>query len=446
MTPTPPRPLWAGRTPRPASASSSWRSTCAPPSRRSRRSSTELERDITLTPGGHRPARHAAAALLRGVRHPDAADREAVRPRADAHRRRSSRSSVGLFGSGPRGPTPSGWSRRATLTFAAIGVGNVLLPPLVKRYFPDRVGLHHRRSTSRRCRCSTFVPPLVAVPVAEAAGWRVSLGEWAIVAALALVPWIALRRCIRAGAGARGAARGGGVAACSGYAVRSPLAWALAVVFTISGFNAYAMFAWLPPILHDIAGHVSPAEAGALLSLFAAMGLPAGLVVPGHRGALRPRATARRRRDRRRSRSATSDCCSCRRPRPGSGWRSPAPGRSCSRSRSCSSTCARRTHSGAVALSGFVQSVGYLIVAVGPLAVGLLHESTGGWSLAADLPRELDRARGDRRLDRRASQLLRGRARRAELAARRAHDRTAVAAVPARRRWRATSVESRMLI
>ena len=40
-----------------------------------------------------------------------------------------------------------------------------------------------------------------------------------------------------------------------------------------------------------------------------------------------------------------------------------------------------RTHSGAVALSGFVQSVGYLIVAIGPLAVGLLHDATGGWTV-----------------------------------------------------------------
>ena len=39
-----------------------------------------------------------------------------------------------------------------------------------------------------------------------------------------------------------------------------------------------------------------------------------------------------------------------------------------------------RTHTGAVALSGFVQSVGYLVVALGPLVVGLLHDATGGWT------------------------------------------------------------------
>ena len=37
--------------------------------------------------------------------------------------------------------SPLGLVAASTLTFAAIGVANVLLPPLVKRYFPDRVGL-----------------------------------------------------------------------------------------------------------------------------------------------------------------------------------------------------------------------------------------------------------------------------------------------------------------
>jgi CP family cyanate transporter-like MFS transporter len=38
-----------------------------------------------------------------------------------------------------------------------------------------------------------------------------------------------------------------------------------------------------------------------------------------------------------------------------------------------------RTHEGSVALSGFVQGVGYTLGALGPLLVGLLHELTGDW-------------------------------------------------------------------
>ncbi len=39
-----------------------------------------------------------------------------------------------------------------------------------------------------------------------------------------------------------------------------------------------------------------------------------------------------------------------------------------------------RTHEGSVALSGFVQSVGYAIVALFPVGIGLLHGATGSWT------------------------------------------------------------------
>ena len=60
---------------------------------------------------------------------------------------------------------------------------------------------------------------------------------------------------------------------------RVPLAWALLVAFAVSSTIAYTSFAWMPKMLVDIAG-VTPATAGALLSLFGFMGLPASLVVP----------------------------------------------------------------------------------------------------------------------------------------------------------------------
>ena len=40
-----------------------------------------------------------------------------------------------------------------------------------------------------------------------------------------------------------------------------------------------------------------------------------------------------------------------------------------------------RTPSGTAALSGFTQSVGYLAAAVGPLAVGVVHDASDGWNL-----------------------------------------------------------------
>lgn len=280
---------------------------------------------------------------------------------------------VGMLG---RGLAPDALSLVGTsaLTFAAIGVGNVLLPPLVKRYFPDRVGLMTTIYVTAMS-VSTFTPPLIAVPIAEAAGWRVSLGQWGVVAAIALVPWIALlvhpKR--RAESGIPEEAERGFLR----YAFRSPVAWALTTIFAVAGFNAYAVFAWLPPILHDIAG-TTPTQSGVLLALYAAMGLPAGLVVPilaarlgrvrlliaiavvsfvaGYLGLLLAPGFA-----------------------PWLWVALAGAGPLLFPLALVLINLRTRTHSGAVALSGFVQSAGYLIVAIGPLAVGLIHDATGGW-------------------------------------------------------------------
>ncbi|MCD2443863.1 MFS transporter [Agromyces sp. SYSU K20354] len=280
---------------------------------------------------------------------------------------------VGLAGRGLAGSAIA-LVAASGLTFAAIGIGNVLLPPLVKRYFPDRIGLMTTVYVTAMS-VSTFLPPLIAVPVADTAGWRVSLGEWAIVAALSVVPWIALVVHPKRSAAElpeeadRGQLR---------TAVRSSVAWSLAVVFAAAGFNAYAAFAWLPSILHDVAGS-TPAEAGALLALYAAMGLPAGLIVPivaarygrvrlliavaivtfvvGYLGLLIVPAVAT--------------------------WLWVAfigTGPMLFPLALVLINLRSRSHAGAVALSGFVQSVGYVIVAMGPLAVGVLHDVTDDWA------------------------------------------------------------------
>ena len=40
-----------------------------------------------------------------------------------------------------------------------------------------------------------------------------------------------------------------------------------------------------------------------------------------------------------------------------------------------------RTPAGTAALSGFTQSTGYLIAAIGPFGVGVLHDLSGGWTV-----------------------------------------------------------------
>ncbi|HXF02185.1 MAG TPA: MFS transporter, partial [Arthrobacter sp.] len=75
------------------------------------------------------------------------------------------------------------------LTMAGYGVGNILLPPLVKRYFPDRIGLITALYVTLLA-VSTAFSPLLAVPLEQAAGWRFSIGVWAAVSVAALVPWL----------------------------------------------------------------------------------------------------------------------------------------------------------------------------------------------------------------------------------------------------------------
>ncbi|WP_395243563.1 MFS transporter [Agromyces sp. MMS24-K17] len=282
---------------------------------------------------------------------------------------------LGLLGRALAGD--AAWLLAASaLTFAAIGVGNVLLPPLVKRYFPDRVGLMTTVYVSAMS-VSTFVPPLIAAPVVSVADWRISIGLWAVFALSALVPWVALlvHPSARAGASLPEEAD----PAQLRHLVRSPLAWALATIFAVSSVNAYTMFAWLPRIVHDLTG-ADPATGGALLSLYAAMGLPAALAIPviaartgrvrllvgvgiaafviGYLGLLLVPATA----------TAL--------------WIAIVGlGPLLFPLAMVLINLRTRTHAAAVALSGFVQSGGYLVAALGPIAIGLVRDATGSWTL-----------------------------------------------------------------
>jgi CP family cyanate transporter-like MFS transporter len=264
----------------------------------------------------------------------------------------------------------------SVVTFAGLGVGNVLLPPLVKKYFPDRIGLVTSLYVTTLA-LSTLFPPLIAVPVADAAGWRVSLGLWLLPVVFALVPWLTMfvRHRVQV---APGSVVDEAEPALVGRVWRSSIAWALAVVFAASALNAYAMFAWLPQLLIDTAG-VTPAQAGTLLSVYAAMGIPCALLIPwltarmknvavlvylgvavfliGDLGLLLAPATLT--------------------------WLwviMAGLGPLLFPLVLVLINLRTRTHAGSVALSGFVQSVGYTMGALGPLSVALLHEMTGAWT------------------------------------------------------------------
>jgi CP family cyanate transporter-like MFS transporter len=153
-------------------------------------------------------------------------------------------------------------------------LGNVLLPSLVKRYFPDRtallVGAYGTALTVGGAIAAVSTAPIAAAVGAE--GWRWGLGCWAVVAALAAIPWLAVPA-------APGASRGTHVAVRMRALARSPLAIALAAFFGLQAMQAYIMVGWLAQYLRDVG--VSAAAAGLLLGLNLLVAIPLNAVVPG---------------------------------------------------------------------------------------------------------------------------------------------------------------------
>lgn len=257
----------------------------------------------------------------------------------------------------------------SAVAMAGMALGNVALPPLVKRYFPDHIGGVTGLYTLLLS-AGTALPPLLAVPVSDAHGWRASSGSWAVLGLIAAIPWIiTLRR-----------------AHLDNTAIhtphqhvpvwRTPVAWGIAVFLGTTGMSTYVLFAWLPTLLTDSGS--SPATAGAMLSLYAAVGVPAALVVPpitahmrnpfplvllfltffvsGYLGLL----------------LAPQHLTAL--------WVVLA-GLGPAAFPMCLTLVNLRTatHAGASQLSGFTQGVGYGIAATGPIAFGALRDLTGDY-------------------------------------------------------------------
>jgi CP family cyanate transporter-like MFS transporter len=159
----------------------------------------------------------------------------------------------------------------SAVAMAGMALGNVALPPLVKRYFPDHIGAVTGLYTLLLA-AGTALPPLLAVPVSDAHGWRASTGSWAILGLIAAIPWILTLR--------RAHLDNEPISTPHQHVPvwKTPVAWGIAVFLGTTGMSTYVLFAWLPTLLTDSGS--SPATAGAMLSLYAAVGVPAALIVP----------------------------------------------------------------------------------------------------------------------------------------------------------------------
>ena len=63
------------------------------------------------------------------------------------------------------------------IAFAGVGASNVILIPIVKQHFPERL---HTVSTMYMVllQVGQLAAPLLALPLAHAYGWRIAAGAW----------------------------------------------------------------------------------------------------------------------------------------------------------------------------------------------------------------------------------------------------------------------------
>ena len=258
----------------------------------------------------------------------------------------------------------------STISLAGMGIGNVLIPPVIKSYFPDRIGFV-TSIYAAVIAISAAIPSLVAVPVTQVGGWRVSTGMWSGLALVALVPWLLLM------SGSRKPAQG--YLSHQYIAWRWPTTWAVTLLFSVGALSNYTMIAWLPKILTSSAG-VDQATSGTMLSLYNLIGIPHGLLVPNILTRTR------------RPLYVVVFGIACMLvgyfglaylPVYSWVWIFPSGiglmlipiGLTLINLRS-------RTEDGATVLSGFTQGAGYLLGAAGPIIVGGLHSLTGSWLAA----------------------------------------------------------------
>ncbi|MFF3496889.1 CynX/NimT family MFS transporter [Streptomyces sp. NPDC002795] len=275
----------------------------------------------------------------------------------------------------------AGFLVASALGLMGIAVSNVLMPVIVKRWFPDKVGTM-TGLYSMALALGTSTAAAATVPVTSALGgsWKAGLAVWAVLAVAAALAWLPLvgkKDTSTMAAAASPAAESAAASEGSGLRIaRSRTAWALAVFFGLQATAAYITMGWMAQIFRD--SGVSASTAGVLLAVTMAMGIPLGFVIPRMAARLPSQGPM----------VIALGVCGL------AGYAglyfAPSSGAWVWAVLLGISNCAfplaltmvgmrARTGAGVAKLSAFAQSTGYLISIPGPLLVGVLYQHSGGW-------------------------------------------------------------------
>jgi MFS transporter, CP family, cyanate transporter len=256
-----------------------------------------------------------------------------------------------------------------------IAVANVLVPSLIKRDFPDRVGGMTTAYVMVMI-LTGAVATGVTVPLSThlAGGWRSSLAIWAAFAALTLLFWLPETRSANTAV----VAEPPDTKAVVEPIWRSALAWQVSLFMGLQFLIYFVTIGWMP--LYLSAFGVPAAEAGWLLTLYQLVGFGVGTVAPP---------LLRRGRDQRLlavvASLVTAFCILglLAVPRLAALWLAV-----CGASFGITFILAfaligMRTadYRRAASLSAMAQASGYLIAAIGPAAFGWLHDLTTSWTV-----------------------------------------------------------------
>lgn len=252
---------------------------------------------------------------------------------------------------------------------ASIGIIGVLLPGIVKRDFARQAGLMTGVYTMALCLGAALAAGS-SVPISRWLGarWEMGLAFWLVPALLAALAWWPQARSQHPAHQVRYRVRG---------LLKDPLAWQVMLFMGLQSSLAYIVFGWLPSIL--MGRGLSAAEAGLVMSGSIIVQLVSALTAPwlGTRG-----------RDQRlaivvvmaMSLAGLFGCLYA--PLSGLwGWAvvlGLGQGGVFALALTLIVLRSRDAHV-AAALSGMAQGGGYTIASMGPLAVGLVHDLTGGW-------------------------------------------------------------------
>ena len=256
------------------------------------------------------------------------------------------------------------------LAGASIGVIGVLVPGIIKRDFAGHAGTITGVYTMALCLGAALAAG-ATVPLSDYFDnrWALGLGFWALPAVIAMIFWLPQVRKRQSVHSVAYRVRG---------LLRDPLAWQVTLYMGLQSSLSYIVFGWLPSIL--IGRGLTPTQAGLVMSGSVIVQLITALTAPW---------LATRGKDQRlaivvvmsMTLAGLFGCLYA--PIEGLwGWAivlGLGQGGSFSLALTMIVLRSRDAHV-ASNLSGMAQGIGYTVASLGPLAVGVVHEMTGGWS------------------------------------------------------------------